>query len=286
MTIDWSEFRGKTVFITGSHKNSGKTTFLKYALANLRAINLPPAFMSIGVDGEQCDYLYGNLKPIIIAARGDYIVTTEKAMNASDAAFSIIEVFPQKNIFGRHVLSRVIREGSVELIGPSCNSRIAEIATRVFSGTTASTFLVDGAVNRVTQISSVTNAAFVNVLRVTPSTVKSTTDLIKLTMLMTEFDEYDGSFAGNPYFIDGALTSAKIERLPDDCTAVVVDDLSKVFITYAEMLRLAARVKILFRNKLALLFFVVNLFNIGEKYFFDFIDCDTAARIVINPFAE
>jgi len=59
MEIDWRQFHHRTTFILGSDKHAGKTTFLKYALARLRAAGCQVAYMTIGVDGEGRDSLSG-----------------------------------------------------------------------------------------------------------------------------------------------------------------------------------------------------------------------------------
>ena len=119
-----NNFINKTVFISGNSKNAGKTTFLNYLLPNIRKVVDSLAYLTIGIDGEHEDMIYGTPKPTIYAEAGDYIVTCDSALAASDCNFEIIEVFPFSNKLGKLILVSALRPGSVELIGPENNSHL------------------------------------------------------------------------------------------------------------------------------------------------------------------
>ena len=76
--------KNRTTFIVGSSKNAGKTTFLNVAACELRSRG-PVALVSIGVDGEARDLVFGNAKPLVRVCCGDLIATTEGALKASAA---------------------------------------------------------------------------------------------------------------------------------------------------------------------------------------------------------
>src|SRR4030065_941498 len=116
----------KTTFLVGNKKNAGKTTFLNYALTQLREV-VQPAFFTIGIDGEANDLIFDTPKPKIYTETGDYVVTSGLMINKSDALFEIIHVFPYKTVLGRLVLAKTLRSGNIELVGSEDNKQLAEI---------------------------------------------------------------------------------------------------------------------------------------------------------------
>ena len=72
--------RGVT-FIAGSEKNAGKTALLNLLLAQLRGRG-KTGYLSIGVDGESRDMIFGNPKPRIYARPGDLVATSQAALSA------------------------------------------------------------------------------------------------------------------------------------------------------------------------------------------------------------
>ena len=90
----------KTTFLVGNKKNAGKTTFLNYALKQVREV-VSPTFFTIGIDGETSDLIFETPKPRVYTEIGDFVVTSDLMINKSDALFEIIHVFPYKNSFGK-----------------------------------------------------------------------------------------------------------------------------------------------------------------------------------------
>ncbi|MEA3306513.1 MAG: hypothetical protein U9Q34_01860, partial [Elusimicrobiota bacterium] len=118
--------RDKTTFIIGSKKNAGKTTFLNYSAARLRKTE-PIAYLTIGVDGERTDQVFGTPKPKIFARKNDILLTTDLSLNHSDASFKILNTYPYATVLGKLMLLEVLREGYVELIGPQTNLQLSAI---------------------------------------------------------------------------------------------------------------------------------------------------------------
>jgi len=154
MTLDFQQFHKNTTFIVGNDKHAGKTTFLKYSLAKLRDMGYRPAYMSIGVDGEGVDLLDGGAKPMIIVQPGDLVVTSVQCLESSDAAYQILNVFPQGTVLGRMILVNITRSGFVELTGPENNQQLSAILDYVQNETESDPLLVDGSENRLSQGSS------------------------------------------------------------------------------------------------------------------------------------
>jgi hypothetical protein len=149
----------KTTFLVGNKKNAGKTTFLNYALTQLREV-VQPAFFTIGIDGEANDLIFDTPKPKIYTETGDYVVTSSLMINKSDALFEIIHVFPYKTVLGRLALAKTLRSGTIELVGSEDNKQLAEIITHLRNEEHIKTMVIDGAASRVTQVASVKNSYF------------------------------------------------------------------------------------------------------------------------------
>ena len=105
-------------YIAGNRKNAGKTTFLNCALEQLRPKG-HLAYLSIGVDGEERDLVFGHAKPQILAQPGDTLVTAQAALAKTDALYEIRQVFPYKTVLGRLVVAMIGRGGFVELVPES-----------------------------------------------------------------------------------------------------------------------------------------------------------------------
>ena len=146
----------KTTFLVGNKKNAGKTTFLNYALKQVREV-VSPTFFTIGIDGETSDLIFDTPKPKVYTEIGDFVVTSDAMVNKSDALFEIIHVFPYKTVLGRLVLVKTLRSGTVELVGAEDNKQLTEIVDFLRSLNTENTILIDGAASRATQVAAVKN---------------------------------------------------------------------------------------------------------------------------------
>ena len=267
-SIDWDAFRGRTTFITGEDKNSGKTTFLKHAITSLRERELALAYMSAGVDGEAFDLISGAPKPVITAEEGDCIVTAESALSASDAGFEVIRSFPDRTVLGSLALVRTTRRGLIELIGPETNRALGEVLESVRGLACADAVLVDGAVDRVTQVGSSGGAGYVLALRVTPSTLQRSARRARLAVLLDGIPVLDGG-AEEPgcFALEGALTAGKLGRIPVRCAGLALEDFTRVFLDYAGMARLCREHPVFFRNRYALISVVVVLEGVEREEF-------------------
>jgi hypothetical protein len=284
MRIDWDRFDRRTTFVLGSDKHAGKTTFLKYALACLRARGRCVAYLTVGVDGRPRDMLSGAPKPSIVARPGDYLVTTESSLAQTDASLELLEVFSGETVLGRPVLARVVRSGRVELVGPTDNRRLADILQYIHAETPADAVLVDGAVDRVTQVSAARRAGYVTVLRVGPATLRRCAGRIRLAVLLDNIPKAEGSPTGCR-LLQGALTRGKLGRLPEEDTTLWIEDFTRVFLDHGEMANLCRRRTVRFRETFELMFFVVNLQGVGRDEFLQALGPkDVAERVVFNPY--
>lgn len=286
MAIDCAKFLGRTTFIIGAGKNVGKTTFLKHALALLRAEGRRVAFLGTGADGEAADTLTGRPKPAVWAEEGDCVVTAESALASSGASFSMLEVFPGRTIFGRQVLARAARGGSVELAGPASNSELARILAHLHAETSAEAVLVDGAADRVTPAGSGRRAGYVLVARVTPANIGWAAARLRLAFLLDKLPRA-ASVPPGAARVGGALTARRVEQLPRRCEKLVLDDFTKVFIGFGAMKRLCSACEVSFRETFNLVACVVITEDVEEDEVLRALALDgDGGRVAFNPFAE
>ena len=283
MAIDFRQFHKNTTFIVGNDKHTGKTTFLKYALRNLRTRGYRPAYMSVGVDGEGCDLLHGIAKPTIIVQPGDLVVTSAQSLESSDAAYQILNVFPQGAVLGGMALVNITHSGFVELTGPENNQQLSAILDYVQNETEADTVLVDGAVNRLSQVSSNQLAGFVMVMKVTASNLIRAAEQIRLLYLLNDLPSCSDN---DSMPITGALTESRLEDIPEDCKSITIMDFTRVFLSYRQMQSLCDKYSVSVRNKFILRYFIVNLFDVDEAEFAKMLDDRISQHVVLNPFME
>ncbi len=277
--------RDRTVFIVGSKKNAGKTTFLNYALSRLRGGGALGA-LSIGVDGEAQDQVFGSPKPQVRAERGDLLLCAETALQNADLHHEILNVYPYRTAIGRPVLLRALRPGRAEISGPENNEQLEEILSDMRRHG-AGTIFVDGAVDRVTQAAAVKKAAFVYVARVEPENLDSAAAAIKLVWEAAAVPLCRaGEKLPEPVFvIDGALTPGRVPGKDVKKGTLVIEDFTKVFLGWQQWAELRGRFELRFGAKPELAAFVVNLRDVSRADFERKLALPALAeRIVYNPY--
>jgi hypothetical protein len=277
--------KDRTVFIVGSKKNAGKTTFLNYALSRLRGSGAIGA-LSIGVDGGAQDLVFGSPKPQVRAERGDILLCAETALAGADLHYEILNVYPFRTAIGRPVLLRALRAGRAEISGPENNEQLGGILADMRRHG-AGTVLVDGAVDRITQVAAGGRAAFVYVARVEPENLDSSAAAIKLVWAAAAVQLCRaGEKLPEPVFvIDGALTPGRIPGRDIKCGTLVIEDFTKVFLSWQQWAELKNRFELRFGAKPDLAAFVVNLCDVSRTDFEKKLALPALAeRIVYNPY--
>jgi len=282
--------RNKITFIIGSKKNAGKTTFLNYGISSLRKTeNI--AYLTIGVDGEKTDQIFGTPKPKIFAHKGDMLLSTDSSIKQSDASFNILNTYPSPTVLGRLMLLEVLRDGYVELIGPQNNSQLADIL-RDIRKHKIKTILVDGAINRITQLSSQDNSYFIYVAQLRPENLNSTIDSIKLIYQLWQTPLYKPEICKKDkdaalVYLNGAITKKKINFIKKGIKTIVFEDFTKVFLSYRDWQNLSKKHRLYFKEKFELSSFIVNLYNISKEDFENSLNSpEIMKKIIFSPYAK
>lgn len=306
MRLDVRDFLGRVTFITGPGKDCGKTTLLNACLALAREAGDRPAFFGIGFDGEARDSLSGLRKPRIEARPGEVFVTAEPYLRASRCLPEILDVLPGSTALGRLAIARAHRPGAVTLVGPERNELASWALSRIHDEGWARTVLVDGAINRITQVAAFGGARFVFSVRVSPSDLERQARRLRLVSTLLGLppfvdgdgqrgdgraggaggDHATGGLPGSAYFLDGPLTRESAERVPREAATVVVEDFTKVFLDGQELAAFRRGRTLAVRNKVDFGGFIVVLRDLGEEAFrLAVADEAVMGQVSFNPYA-
>lgn len=280
------DFLGRVTFVTGPEKHCGKTTFLNQALSLARATGERPAFLSIGYDGEARDSLSAARKPSVPVSPGDVVVSAERFLRDSRILPEILEALSGSSAFGRICVARARRPGRLVLVGPEGNEGVARALTFISGEGIARTILVDGAINRITQVASWPGARFVFTLRADSSTLEKAARqarrLSRLASLPTPPEGF-GSSEGEVR-LRGPLTAAAAAALPGRVRAVAVEDFTKIFLDDSELRSFLGGRALYVRAASECAGIVAVLRGVSRRAFLERLDEGTIARIVFNPY--
>lgn len=259
---------GRTLFAAGPGKDAGKTTFLVRAAALARRAAAeaglkPPALLSVGYDGEARDYLSGARKPSVPVEAGDVYVTAERFLRQGGASPEILEAAPGRSALGRLCVARATRAGRAALVGPEGNGIVAELLSIIVDGGLASVALVDGSVNRITQIASRRDALMAYAQRIDRGNLDSSLDAMRRVALLLGLPlagAVGDAGAGRPgapaatddpaaFELDGALTASSAATLPKEARNVIVGDFTKIFLDYRALLAFMRTRSLLVRSR-------------------------------------
>ena len=278
------KLQDKTAFIAGNAKNAGKTTFLNYLLPILRTSGNPLVYTSIGVDGEDFDRITSQRKPQIVAVAGDFVVTTSKALQ--NKGFQLVEAFPFNTTAGQIVMGKATRKTPIELIGPEDNDSLASILEVIKTRNQITTILIDGAINRITQLASAANPVYVFVATVDSRNVNEIMSELKRLSVLNEIPVWD-KIATDSEEIQGALTETRLTLISASCNSLVVRDFTKIFLTLRSLLNLLQTRKIYFKNRFPMLFCVLNLKDISRQQCEDHLNkIGFSIDVLFNPYQQ
>ncbi|MEI6387071.1 MAG: hypothetical protein WCQ50_10565 [Spirochaetota bacterium] len=237
------DFAGRVTFLTGPGRSSGKTSLLNAALALLRKEGERPAFLAVGFEGsakvlgEGATGREGSQArprgegPRIHVEPGEIFVGTGAWLRGSGLMPEVLAPLSGSGALGRLALVHARRAGEAVLVGPDSNEALAEAVTIMRDEWAASSVLVDGALDRVTQVASVAGARFLAAIMVDRAGLAPTLSWMHRTLALSTLptlEEEEGR--AGLLSLDGPLTAAVAGSLPPWATTVLVDDLTKVFL--------------------------------------------------------
>ena len=272
------EVAGAVTAVTGFEKGSGKTTFLNLALPHARACG-PAAVFTIGVDGGLKARDGGPSGEIRVEA-GDVVMTTEAFARASDARFEVLEAVPGRTALGRLLLGRAVRPGTITLVGAEHFSTLARMIARVREEGWAASVLVDGAVNRMTQVSALGEVQFAFTVRVDPGNLARAAARIRALDALASLPE--GGEAGLQ--LTGPVTAETLKSLPEGVTAWTAEDFTKFFLEPQDLLRTLDRYQVAVRRRFQLMCVATTLRGVTRAAFLQAVGPQAAARILFNPY--
>ncbi len=182
----------KTLSIIGMEKNVGKTTTLNYIIDESKGVTTL-GLTSIGRDGEDEDIVTHTHKPRIYIYNGTLIATAKSYLLDSDFTFEVLETTGINTPVGEIIIVRAISDGYVHLAGPSINSQLEYMCSRLLHFG-ADLAIIDGALSRksfaspkITEATVLCTGASLN--RSMDVVVRETTKTIELLSLPCEKDE-------------------------------------------------------------------------------------------------
>jgi hypothetical protein len=295
MTIGAPELSGRVTFVTGPERGSGKTAFLNLALALLRRSGESPAYLGVGLDGDGASE---GSSPGIPCLPGELFLSAERYLRASGCEPEILAVLPGSGALGRLAIARARRAGAAVLVGPERNELAAEAIAIMRGELGARSVLVDGSLNRITQVSSFAGARFYFAMSAGPADLAPKIRAMRRLALLSSLpvlgeaarDEPDGRAreAGLPTparFIPGPLTGLTLRRLAGDARAIAVEDFTKVFLGWEELRALLRGRSLAVLHGLDFGGFVLRLRDLSRAAFSSALgDPALEARICFNPY--
>ena len=279
-------FLDNTTFILGNNKNAGKTTFMNLALNRVREV-VTPAFLSIGIDGEPQDLIDGRTKPQIRTLCGDILVTTYPMIQKSEGKYKLLKVFPYHTVLGQLVIAETLRAGCIELVGPENNTQLTEVIAYLKGVLGCKHIIIDGAANRKTPLSSIDNSGFFYVFQANKRTLNKVLETCRLLSYCASLPTYNPKTELDPYVVEGAFTTNKLNEIPIEYDIIVIDNLSSVFITYKQLIRLSNYKKLMVKKQFSLHAFVAVLKDIDIRELKErFKENNIKEELIINPYVN
>lgn len=275
---------GRLTFIAGNRKNAGKTILLNYLLGEVRRFG-SPAFLSIGIDGESIDAVFGTSKPQVKTQPGDWVVTSIGEFEKSDGLFELEEIFESRTVLGALAMGRTRRAGSIVLVGPETNDQLVTIIETLYRETQARTVLVDGAANRITQVAVHLDAGFLYVITVDSRTLPAAVRQLENLCLLSSFPVANRAILDRGTIIEGAVTRSKLQPFLSDDNPLIIEDFTKVFLPLTQTRALLRDERLFCLAAPLLRFVVVNLVDLAPSEFESGMGrCGLVSKIIYNPY--
>lgn len=288
MLPDASLFFDRINLITGPSAGSGKTMFAQAAAIAVRAAGGNVAMLSAGAEGfggtrQQASARRAQApeKSLARLRRGDVFVTADAFLESATCLPEILDVVPGMSALGRLAIARAGRSGSTVLVGPERNEFLAAAAGRIVEEGWARTVIIDGSLNRMTQIATIQGARLFYAVRASQSDYMRTASKMNHLLHLLELPVSEGD-EGQAGFIDieGPLTQSIAEGIPEGARAVRVGDFSKIFLDGSECAALEKRLRLCVRRKVDFGGFSVVLRGVSGAGFIEAAGPAAAGKVV------
>lgn len=280
-------YSGRNIAVSGYDKASGKTSFLSYA-SHIARKSGPVGLFTIGIDGQAKQRVNqgscGSTDALFCEV-GDLVLTSASFLKSGTAQLEVLEVFATSGTFGKPLLARVKREGSITLSGGENPRLIAQAAALARNEFGIKTLFIDGAVNRITQLASFTDFDFVFTVRADVVNLKSACERIRFLYFVSKLESC--SNLSDFYYLNDALTESVFDSIVKSEKSIVIDDFTKLFIDTQKILRLKEKVGLFVKNQFRIFRFVVVLKDLSKKAFLQELQLsEIESLILFNPYEE
>lgn len=275
--------------ITGFSKGSGKTTFLSYLLPIARTAG-PCALVSIGSD-TSLGRNKAATSPLLHVEIGDVVITSLPLAKASSASFEILDTVAGRSQFGRLVVGRAVRAGEVSLLGAEHLSDIRCALDQILAEGWAHSVLIDGAVNRLTQVASLGHVQFIYTVRVDPASLAQVVSKLQMLETLAKLPHWSEETVApslsnaspvTPLSIEGPLTTSVVAGLPAHTPTICLSDFTKVFLTPNELSQLQRETTVYVRHPLNLICVSLALRNLTPAQFISHLSPEFSLPLLFN----
>lgn len=282
----------KVIFITGFEKNCGKTTFLNHLLSNYSSQD-KVGCISVGITSSEDDFLNPNLKPKLHIKKNWRVMTNTVFLNSIDVPFIIEDIIDEDVGGGKPVVIKLLTSSELKLFSPGSNSKIYDTINKFIY--ISDYVFIDGAFDRITQISSFKNASFFYVFRVEPSNIDSVVERITLfeDFINVSVNQNNYEFMQNitddiiyhdMFYTKGFFGYEKYSNLPAKIKKIFIMDFTKVFLNCHDWMELRKKYTVFFTSSFKLQGYVINLYDINRKEFETKLPSSALKRIIYNPY--
>lgn len=281
-------FLNKVNLITGPGKACGKSLFAKAAALSVRAAGGRLALLAVGADGGGAGRAAADE---IGLEAGEVFATAERLLPAATCLPVLLAALPGASALGRVVVARAARRGRAALAGPERNERLAMAARLIIEEGWASTVIIDGALNRTTQMASLGKARLFCAVVADKADCRAMAaklrDLLRLFDLPEAATGTGGAEETAAYRLPGPLTASAAERIPEQAGLVVIDDFSKVFLEGRDLAAFLRRHRLAVAQPVEFGGFSVALRGLGREAFEGLLGEEASKRVVSwNAYAE
>lgn len=288
-----NQFSKRLTAVCGFSKGSGKTTAFKWALQSARQ-NGPVALLTIGA--HQSAYAVRSESsdspaavPQLQVCAGDIVLTTLPLAKASPASFEVLSIIPGRTNQGRLILGRAHRDGAVSIVGPEHFSSLRYAADMILRNKWADAVFLDGAANRITQLSVLPRLQFIYTMQISPHSLSSCCEQLAMLNELVGLPAAERAASAEELSAKtlylGAnepLTDSALAAIPEQTEEIIIGDFSKVFLNPAQWNRLTKRCAVRARRSIHLLAVLLVLRDLTPQMINGHISA-LNMPVIINP---